>query len=55
MMGKSMLLIDLILMDLLTNMLAQFISRLRVTFYAYVERMAHKFSKIKSFRTNKYG
>ena len=65
-MGKSMLantsilnwskiLIDLTLIDLLTNILAQFVPCFRVIRYTYIERMDYKFSKIESFKTNKYG
>ena len=47
--NRPKMLIDLILIDLVTNMLSQFVPRLRVIFYTYMERMIQKFSKIKSF------
>lgn len=49
----SKILIDLTLIDLLTNILAQFAAW--VIRYTYIERMDYKFSKIESFKTNKYG
>ena len=46
------MLIDLTLINLWTNMLAQLAPYLRVIFYTYMEeRMVHKRSKIKSFKT----